>query len=81
MNLKLCSVRHPIEVLALKVLPAGGAVRDPLGVGFAPLPIVKKHPSVSFLWSTSTPPRSGASARTNNIARPPAHLLLAGFVQ
>ena len=32
-HLRLSSVRHPIEVLALEALLTGGALRDPLGVG------------------------------------------------
>jgi hypothetical protein len=42
-NLRL---RYRREVLALKPLAARGAVREALGVGFAPSLIIEKHPNV-----------------------------------
>src|SRR5215213_4729051 len=45
-NLRLRRVRYLLEVLALELLAARGAVRDTLGVGFARFPIVEKHPIV-----------------------------------
>src|ERR671921_758544 len=51
-NLWLCWVRYRLKVLALELLATRGAVRDPLGVGFASFPIVEKHPIVL----SSSPP-------------------------
>src|ERR687890_2002467 len=51
-NLWLRWVRYRLKVLALELLATGGAVRDPLGVGFARFPIVEKHPIVL----SSSPP-------------------------
>src|SRR5919107_3802667 len=45
-NLWLHRVHYLLEVLALELLTARGAVRDPLGVGFARFPIIEKHPIV-----------------------------------
>jgi len=56
MNLKLSSVRYPIEVLALEALAAGGALRDPLGVDSAPLPIIEEYPGVLSLDLPVLPP-------------------------
>src|SRR5215217_496772 len=51
-NLRLCRVHYLLKVLALEPLTTRGAVRDPLGVGFACFPIVEKHPIVL----SSSPP-------------------------
>jgi hypothetical protein len=52
----LSSVRHPLEVLALKPLAARGALCDLIGVGFAPFPIVEKHPGVLSFNPPELPP-------------------------
>ena len=58
-NLRLRLVRYRLEVLALEPLAARGAVRDLLGVGFAPFPIVKKYPGVLSSGPPELPPDLG----------------------
>ena len=45
-NLRLRLVRYRLEILALKPLAARGAVREVLGVRFAPFLIIEKLPIV-----------------------------------
>jgi hypothetical protein len=47
-NLWLRWVRYRLEVLALELLAACAAARDPLGVGFARFPIIEEDPIVLF---------------------------------
>jgi hypothetical protein len=55
-NLRLRLVRYRRKILALKPLPALGAVRQALGVGFAPFPIVEKHPIMLSFEPPELPP-------------------------
>jgi hypothetical protein len=55
-NLRLRLVRYRHEVLALKPLAARGAVREALGVRFAPFLIIEKHPIVLSFEPPELPP-------------------------
>src|SRR5215217_3430548 len=57
-GLRLRPVLYRLEIPAFEPLAARRAVREPLGVGFAPSLTVEKHPSVLSFGPPELPPDS-----------------------